>query len=202
VTGIIPKFLTALETPLEGVNERILTEDMHQRKQIMFNRADAFVVMPGGIGTLEEAFEMLTWRQLHRHRKPIVFDEIKYEGDIPLRWGNLSAEEMVHRFWECIIAGTYPGHGECLLDPFNVLWWSKEVRWPEPARIAFLRDIWPPPAEGIQPIDKWQLNAGKPGSITWHFGEIAREVEVPATADQSRQSAKAGRRHLSWTPGT
>ena len=77
VTGIIPKFLTALETPLEGVNERILTEDMHQRKQIMFNRADAFVVMPGGIGTLEEAFEMLTWRQLHRHRKPIVFVNIK-----------------------------------------------------------------------------------------------------------------------------
>ena len=49
------------------------------------------------------------------YRKPIVFDEIKYEGNIPLRWGNLSAEEMVHRFWECIIAGTYPGHGECLL---------------------------------------------------------------------------------------
>ena len=51
------------------------------------------------------------------YRKPIVFDEIKYEGNIPLRWGNLSAEEMVHRFWECIIAGTYPGHGECYLHP-------------------------------------------------------------------------------------
>ncbi len=46
---------------------------MHQRKQIMFNRSDAFVVMPGGIGTLDEVMEMLTWRQLHRHRKPIVF---------------------------------------------------------------------------------------------------------------------------------
>jgi len=77
VTGIIPKFLTMIETPLEGVTERVLTEDMHQRKQIMFNRSDAFIVMPGGIGTLEEAFEMLTWRQLHRHRKPIVFVNIK-----------------------------------------------------------------------------------------------------------------------------
>ena len=77
VTGIIPKFLTMMETPLEGVTERILTEDMHQRKQIMFNRSDAFVVMPGGIGTLDEVMEMLTWRQLHRHRKPIVFLNIK-----------------------------------------------------------------------------------------------------------------------------
>jgi uncharacterized protein (TIGR00730 family) len=77
VTGIIPKFLTMLETPLEGVSERVLTEDMHQRKQIMFNRADAFIVMPGGIGTLDEVMEMLTWRQLHRHRKPIVFVNIK-----------------------------------------------------------------------------------------------------------------------------
>jgi uncharacterized protein (TIGR00730 family) len=77
VTGVIPKFLTTIESPLDGVNERVLTEDMHQRKQIMFNRSDAFIVMPGGIGTLEEAFEMLTWRQLHRHRKPIVFVNIK-----------------------------------------------------------------------------------------------------------------------------
>ena len=94
------------------------------------------------------------------YRKPIVFDEIKYEGDIPLRWGNLSAEEMVHRFWECIIAGTYPGHGECYLDPSDVLWWSKGgvLRGQSPARIAFLRDILATaPAEGIEPIDKWQV---------------------------------------------
>jgi len=77
VTGIIPKFLTMMETPLDGVQERVLTEDMHQRKQIMFNRSDAFIVMPGGIGTLDEVMEMLTWRQLHRHRKPIVFVNIK-----------------------------------------------------------------------------------------------------------------------------
>ena len=73
--------------------------------------------------------------------KPVVFDEIKYEGDIPLRWGNLSAEEMTHRFWECIIAGGSPGHGECYLSDDDVLWWSKGgvLKGESPARIAFLR---------------------------------------------------------------
>jgi hypothetical protein len=114
----------------------------------------------------EEAGRAVLYRDAYR--KPIVFDEIKYEGDIPLRWGNLSAEEMVHRFWECIIAGTYPGHGECYLHPSDVLWWSKGgvLRGESPARIAFLRDILADsPPEGIDPIDKWQVPnvAGKPG---------------------------------------
>jgi len=114
----------------------------------------------------EEAGRAVLYRDVYR--KPIVFDEIKYEGNIPLRWGNLSAEEMVHRFWECIIAGTYPGHGECYLSPDDVLWWSKGgvLHGQSPARIAFLRDILATsPADGIDPIDKWQVPnvAGKPG---------------------------------------
>jgi hypothetical protein len=114
----------------------------------------------------EDAGRAVLYRDVYR--KPIVFDEIKYEGDIPLRWGNLSAEEMVHRFWECIIAGTYPGHGECILDPSDVLWWSKGgiLRGQSPARIAFLHEILAAaPAEGIEPIDKWQTPnvGGKPG---------------------------------------
>jgi uncharacterized protein DUF5605 len=66
---------------------------------------------------------------------------------------------MVHRFWECVIAGTYPGHGECYLDPSDVLWWSKGgvLRGQSPARIAFLRNILATsPADGLEPIDKWQ----------------------------------------------
>jgi hypothetical protein len=114
----------------------------------------------------EDAGRAVLYRDVYR--KPIVLDEIKYEGDIPLRWGNLSAEEMVHRFWECIVAGTYPGHGECLLHPSDVLWWAKGgvLRGESPARIAFLRDILATsPAEGIEPIDKWQRTnvGGKPG---------------------------------------
>lgn len=72
VTGVIPHFLKEIEVPLDGVSERVLTKTMHERKQIMFDRSDAFVIMPGGIGTLEETFEMLTWRQLKRHDKPII----------------------------------------------------------------------------------------------------------------------------------
>jgi hypothetical protein len=75
---------------------------------------------------------------------------------------------MVRRFWECIIAGTYPGHGECYLHPSDVLWWSKGgvLRGQSPARIAFLRDILSTsPAEGLEPIDKWQHTniVGQPG---------------------------------------
>jgi len=114
----------------------------------------------------EEAGRAVLYRDVYR--KPIVFDEIKYEGNIPLRWGNLSAEEMVHRFWECIIAGTYPGHGECYLHPSDILWWSKGgvLHGQSPARIAFLREILETsPTGGIDPVDKWQVAnvAGKPG---------------------------------------
>jgi hypothetical protein len=125
----------------------------------------------------EDAGRAILYRDVYR--KPIVFDEIKYEGDIPLRWGNLSAEEMVRRFWECIIAGTYPGHGECYLHSSDVLWWSKGgvLRGQSPRRIAFLRDILATaPAEGIEPIDKWQVPnvAGKPGEYYLvYFGAAA-----------------------------
>lgn len=72
VTGIIPKFLSAREQMLTDVNELVVTEDMHERKMMMFTRSDAFVALPGGIGTLEELVEQLTWAQLGRHQKPIV----------------------------------------------------------------------------------------------------------------------------------
>lgn len=72
VTGIIPSFLSEKEQMLRDVNELIVTEDMHQRKRLMFERSDAFVALPGGIGTLEELVEQLTWAQLGRHTKPIV----------------------------------------------------------------------------------------------------------------------------------
>jgi hypothetical protein len=100
--------------------------------------------------------------------KPIVLDEVKYEGNIPLRWGNISAEEMVHRFWQGAIAGTYAGHGETYLDPKDILWWSKGgvLHGGSPPRIAFMRKILEEgPPEGLEPIDKWQEPhiAGKKG---------------------------------------
>ncbi len=77
VTGIIPEFLTQRERPRHMAQELIVTRDMHERKRIMFERADAFVAMPGGIGTLEELVEQLTWVQLGRHKKPILIANIQ-----------------------------------------------------------------------------------------------------------------------------
>jgi uncharacterized protein (TIGR00730 family) len=72
VTGIIPAFLTERENMLHEVTDLVVVADMHERKRLMFERSDAFVALPGGIGTLEELVEQLTWAQLGRHRKPIV----------------------------------------------------------------------------------------------------------------------------------
>ncbi|MGL4395250.1 MAG: TIGR00730 family Rossman fold protein [Hyphomicrobium sp.] len=76
VTGIIPEFLGSKEKMLKDVDELIVVEDMHVRKRLMFERSDAFVALPGGIGTLEELVEQLTWSQLGRHTKPIVVANI------------------------------------------------------------------------------------------------------------------------------
>jgi uncharacterized protein (TIGR00730 family) len=72
VTGVIPDFLVNREHMLLRVQERVITPDMHERKRVMFERADAFVALPGGVGTLEELVEQLTWAQLGRHKKPIM----------------------------------------------------------------------------------------------------------------------------------
>jgi uncharacterized protein (TIGR00730 family) len=77
VTGIIPEFLTRREQPRRLAQELIVTRDMHERKAKMFERADGFVALPGGIGTLEELVEQLTWAQLGRHKKPILLANIK-----------------------------------------------------------------------------------------------------------------------------
>jgi hypothetical protein len=115
---------------------------------------------------VEDSGRAVLYRDVYR--KPIVFDEVKYEGNIPKRWGNLSAEELVFRFWQGTIAGTYVGHGETYLHPSDVLWWSKGgvLRGQSPPRLAFLRQVLEDsPPEGIDPIDKWQNPeyGGQPG---------------------------------------
>lgn len=118
-------------------------------------------------------------------RKPVIYDEIKYEGDLPKRWGNLSAEEQVRRFWQATIAGTYATHGETYQHPENKIWWAAggELRGQSPARLAFLkRTLDSAPREGIEPIDKWQnsqyggqgghyylVDLGKEAPRSWKF---------------------------------
>ena len=76
VTGIIPDFLTSREFMFRRAQEMVVTRDMHERKRLMFERADAFVALPGGVGTLEELVEQITWAQLGRHKKPILIANI------------------------------------------------------------------------------------------------------------------------------
>ena len=126
---------------------------------LMFNHTLPFIthVSIQNGSAVEDAGRAELFRDVYC--KPVVFDEVKYEGDIPRRWGNLSAEELVFRFWEGTVAGTYVGHGETYLSSDNVLWWSKGgvLKGQSPARLAFLKKVLDDsPKEGIDPVDKWQ----------------------------------------------
>jgi uncharacterized protein (TIGR00730 family) len=100
VTGIIPHFLLnkeATEAALGRLDELIVTENMHERKHTMFEKSDAFVALPGGIGTVEEIVEIMTWAQLGRHRKPIVFANVRNFWDPMLKFlDHMRAEGFVH----------------------------------------------------------------------------------------------------------
>jgi uncharacterized protein (TIGR00730 family) len=72
VLGVIPEFLTHWEVAHENVTQMIVTDSMHTRKRILYEESDAFLIMPGGLGTFDEAFEIITWRQLRLHDKPIL----------------------------------------------------------------------------------------------------------------------------------
>jgi uncharacterized protein (TIGR00730 family) len=96
VTGIIPGFLSEREHMLIEAQELIVVDDMHQRKQLMFAKSDAFVALPGGLGTLEEFVEQLTWSQLGRHSRPIVLVNIERFWDpLLVLFGEMSAEGFI-----------------------------------------------------------------------------------------------------------
>ena len=102
------------------------------------------------------------------YRKPVVFDEVQYEGNSSSRWAQLSGCEMVHRMWCGTVAGTYVGHSEYFNAPHDLVWLGEGgvLRGESPPRIAFLKKILEgSPATGIDPIDRWQDSGigGKPG---------------------------------------
>jgi hypothetical protein len=95
-----------------------------------------------------------TWRE--QARKPVVVDECCYEGNIWQGWGNISAQEMVHRFWLGTVYGGYVGHGETYEHPEDILWWAKGgvLHGESASRLAFLRKILEDgPADGLDPVD-------------------------------------------------
>jgi len=98
VTGIIPQFLRDREVMLREVDDLIVTADMHERKRTMFERSDAFVALPGGIGTLEEVVEMMTWAQLDQHAKPVMIVNIAGFWD-PLieQFRHMMTEGFLHK---------------------------------------------------------------------------------------------------------
>jgi hypothetical protein len=128
------------------------------------------------------------------YNKPVVFDEVKYEGNIPQRWGDISAEEMVHRFWQGTIAGTYVGHGETYLNSNDVIWWSKggKLHGKSAPCLAFLRGVLESAPDGLEPIDKWQdvRTAGKAGE--YYIVYFGKQAPGEWTFELPRASLAAG----------
>ena len=77
VLGVIPEFLTQMEVAHSGVTEMVVTDSMHTRKLRLYAESDAFLIMPGGLGTFDEVFEIITWRQLRLHDKPILLCDVE-----------------------------------------------------------------------------------------------------------------------------
>lgn len=97
VLGIIPEFLVAREHARDGKNELMVVRDMHERKRVMVEEADAFVALPGGVGTLEELVEQLTWLQLDRHKKPILLANIKgYWNPLIALFQHMQSEKFLY----------------------------------------------------------------------------------------------------------
>jgi len=100
VTGIIPRFLMnreATQPALQQLDELFVTENMHERKHMMFEKSDAFVALPGGIGTVEEIVEIMTWAQLGHHRKPIVFANVDgFWNPMSALLDHMRAEGFIH----------------------------------------------------------------------------------------------------------
>jgi uncharacterized protein (TIGR00730 family) len=102
VTGVIPKALQGREAAHRGLTELKVVETMHEREQLLFELADAFVAFPGGFGTLQETIEMLTWKQLGIHGKPIVianiggyFDSLLQQFDTVIRKKYARSEDRI-----------------------------------------------------------------------------------------------------------
>lgn len=93
VTGVFPKHLDQFEVRHREVSELVLVENMHERKQTMFDLSDAFVILPGGFGTMDEMFEILTWRQIGLHEKPLViFNHLDYWNPLLTLMDHLMSE--------------------------------------------------------------------------------------------------------------
>ena len=147
------------------------------------------------------------WRS--QVRKPVVVDECCYEGDIPMGWGNISAREMVHRFWQGTAAGGYVGHGETYLNPDAILWWSKGgvLHGESAPRLAFLRALLETgPESGLDPIGGMVnalLCAGKAHAYYLIYTGVAQPalLELSLPEGEHYQAEIIDTWEMSVTPG-
>lgn len=118
VSGVIPEFLVAYEVGHAGLDQLMVTPSMHERKRRMFEMADGFVVLPGGLGTLDEAFEIITWKQLRLHAKPIVILDV---GGYWRSFEALIANAVEHDFAHASVADlfTVVGSVEAVFTALN-----------------------------------------------------------------------------------
>ena len=140
-----------------------------------------------------------------RYAKPVVYDEVQYEGNIREGWGRLSAEELTFRFWNATVAGTYCGHGETFQSGDQVLWWSKggKLKGRSPVRLAFLKKVLnDAPAEGLEPVDPshpeyggqpgkyYLVYLGKKTPANWDFQIPKPAPDQPQLADGMKFTAE------------
>lgn len=128
-----------------------------------------------------------------KYQKPVIYDECKYEGNIPQGWGHLTPQEMTMRFWLGTLSGCYVGHGETYKNPEDILWWAKGgvLHGESPQRIQWLKDFMAkaPPFDQLQPVGdgRGKFLLAKPGEYYLFY---------PGSADSpSRTIELAGRRH-------
>ncbi len=125
-----------------------------------------------------------------QYRKPVIYDECKYEGDVPQGWGNLTAREMTQRFWLGTLSGCYVGHGETYKHPEDILWWAKGgvLHGESPKRIQWLKDVMAqaPPFHELQPLgdDKGRFLLAKPGEFYLLYCTDARPLTVSLTGER------------------
>jgi uncharacterized protein (TIGR00730 family) len=126
IVGVIPDFLKGLELAHQAATEMIVVPDMHTRKKVMFGRSDAFCILPGGVGTLDEMFEIITWRQLHLHNKPIVIlNTAGYWQPLITLIDNMIGEGFAHKGHEALV--TVVEHPEDVLPAA-----AAELQTPKP----------------------------------------------------------------------
>ena len=125
-----------------------------------------------------------------RYQKPVIYDECKYEGNIPQGWGNLTPIQMVRRFWQGTLSGCYVGHGETYLHPQDLLWWAKGgvLRGESPARIAYLKELMTraPPFHELEPMaeEKGSYILGKPGEYYLVYFAAPKTISLDLTGQR------------------